>query len=227
MTARVEMIVPRAADPGLRVCSEAWADCLREAGHEVSSVDAAEISGDATPVIVSPHAALAPLADDPLRIAGLLGRAVCVSTSRLASGALGADRPYQRAAAASVSLSRDAARYLSAHAAPTAHLKPGSHSRLRSGQGGERTVTVGAQVRYSSYREDVIARSRDVLDPCACDLRITHSAEDRPLGQLTGDDWLAWLARLDVLVSLPSEPGPGSDWCELAPAVMNGAVVAT
>jgi hypothetical protein len=25
------MIVPRDADPGLRVCSDAWADCLRDA----------------------------------------------------------------------------------------------------------------------------------------------------------------------------------------------------
>jgi GT2 family glycosyltransferase len=221
------MIVPRAADPGLRVCSEAWAECLRERGLEVSSADAADASGDATAVIVAPHAALAPLADDPLRIAGLLGRAVCISASRLGSGALGADRPYQRAAAASVSLSRDASRYLSAHGAATAHLKPGSHPRLRAGRSEARTETVGAHARYSSYRENIIARSRDVLDPCACDLRISHSAEDRPPGLLEGDDWLAWLTSIDVLVSLPPESGPGSDWCELAPAVMNGAVVVT
>ena len=30
-----------------------------------------------------------------------------------------------------------------------------------------------------------------------------------------------------MLVSLPPEAGPGTDWCELAPAVMNGAVVVT
>jgi len=81
--------------------------------------------------------------------------------------------------------------------------------------------------RYSSYREDLIARSRAVLDQYACDLRISHSSEPRPPEHLEGDDWLSWLTSLDVLVSLPPEAGPGTDWCELAPAVMNGAVVIT
>ena len=96
------MIVPRDADPGLRVCAQAWAEGLREAGLEVSSADAVDASRDAIALIVAPHAALRPLAHDPLRIAGLLQRAVCLSTSRLGSGALGADRPFHRAASASV-----------------------------------------------------------------------------------------------------------------------------
>ena len=37
----VEMIVPRDADPGLRLCSEAWAQCLREGGLDVTSADVA------------------------------------------------------------------------------------------------------------------------------------------------------------------------------------------
>ena len=48
------------------------------------------------------------MAGDPLRVAGVLRRSVCLSTSRLGSGALGADRPFHAAAAASVALSRDA-----------------------------------------------------------------------------------------------------------------------
>ena len=132
------MIVPRDADPGLRVCAQAWAEGLREAGLEVSSADAVDASRDATAVIVAPHAALRPLAHDPLRIAGLLQRAVCLSTSRLGSGALGADRPFHSAASASVGLSRDASRYLSAHGAPTAHLKPGSHPRAACASAAER-----------------------------------------------------------------------------------------
>jgi len=221
------MIVPRDADPGLRVCAHAWADGLREAGLEVSAADAVDASRDATAVIVAPHAALRPLAQDPLRIAGLLRRAVCISTSRLGSGALGADRPVQSAAAASMGLSRDASRYLSAHGAPTTHLEPGSHARLRAPQTLARGLAVGVHARYSSYREDLIARSRAVLDQYACDLRISHSSEPRPPEHLEGDDWLSWLTSLDVLVSLPPEAGPGTDWCELAPAVMNGAVVIT
>jgi GT2 family glycosyltransferase len=82
-------------------------------------------------------------------------------------------------------------------------------------------------LRYSPYREDLLARSRTALDPYACDLRISHSAADRPRGHLGAHDWLNWLAGLDVLVSLPLEPGPGVDWCELAPAVLNGALVVT
>ncbi len=221
------MIVPRDADPGLRVCAQAWAEGLREAGLEVSSADAVDASRDATAVIVAPHAALRPLAHDPLRIAGLLQRAVCLSTSRLGSGALGADRPFHSAASASVGLSRDASLYLSAHGAPTAHLKPGSHPQLRAHVAAERRVAVGVHARYSSYREDLIARSRGVLDPYACDLRVSHSAETHPPEHLDGDDWLSWLTSVDVLVSLPPEAGPGTDWCELAPAVLNGAVVVT
>lgn len=221
------MIVPRDADPGLRVCAQAWADGLREAGLDVSSADAADASRDATALIVAPHAALRPLAHDPLRIAGLLQRAVCISTSRLGSGALGADRPFQSAAAASMGLSRDASRYLSAHGAPTTHLEPGSHARLRASEAQTRTLAVGVHARYSSYREDLIARSRAVLDAYACDLRISHSSEAHPPEHLEGEDWLSWLTGIDVLVSLPPEAGPGTDWCELAPAVMNGAVVIT
>ncbi len=221
------MIVPRDADPGLRVCAQAWADGLRDAGLDVSSADAVDASRDAIALIVAPHAALRPLAHDPLRVAGLLQRAVCLSTSRLGSGALGADRPFHRAASASVGLSRDASRYLSAHGAPTVHLKPGSHARLRARQTAECRVAVGVHARYSSYREDLIARSRGVLDAYACDLRISHSAEAHPPEHLEGDDWLSWLTGVDVLVSLPPEAGPGTDWCELAPAVMNGAVVVT
>ena len=63
--------------------------------------------------------------------------------------------------------------------------------------------------RYSSYREDLIARSRGVLDPYACDLRISHSAEAHPPEHLDGDDWLSWLTSVDVLVSLPPEVGAG------------------
>ena len=221
------MIVPGDADPGLRVCAQAWADDLREAGLEISSADVLDASRDATAVIVAPHAALRPLAYDSLRIAGLLQHAVCISTSRLGSGALGADRPFHSAAAASVGLSRDATRYLSAHGAPTAHLEPGSHPRLRARQRRSRVVAVGMHARYSGYREDLIARSRGVLDPYACDLRISHSSEAQPPEHLQGDDWLSWLTSIDVLVSLPPESGPGTDWCELAPAVMNGAVVLT
>ncbi len=73
----------------------------------------------------------------------------------------------------------------------------------------------------------MIARSRDQLDPYACDLRISHSAAARPAGHLAADEWLQWLTSIDVLLSLPPEAGPGTDWCELAPAIMNGAVVLT
>ena len=221
------MIVSRDADPGVRICSEAWADSLREGGLDVTAADVADITPGATTVIVGPHAALRALAGEPLRVAEILGRAVCVSTSRLGSGALGADMPYHRAAPASVALSRDATRYLSAQGIATVHLKPGAHDRLRASDPAGRTVAVGVHARYSCYREDVLARSRVVLDPHACDLRISHSAVDRPGGHLGAHEWLPWLASLDVLVSLPPEPGPGADWCELAPAVMNGAVVVT
>ena len=61
--------------------------------------------------------------------------------------------------------------------------------------------------------------------PATC--AISHSAASRPPGHLEGDDWLSWLTSVDVLVSLPPEAGPGTDWCELAPAVLNGAVVVT
>ena len=124
-------------------------------------------------------------------------------------------------------LSRDASRYLSAHGAPTTHLEPGSHARLRASEAQTRTLAVGVHARYSSYREDLIARSRAVLDAYACDLRISHSSEAHPPEHLEGEDWLSWLTGIDVLVSLPPEAGPGTDWCELAPAVMNGAVVIT
>ena len=42
------MIVPRDADPGLRVCSDAWAECLRERGFAVSSADVMDVSRAAT-----------------------------------------------------------------------------------------------------------------------------------------------------------------------------------
>ncbi len=221
------MIVPRDADPGLRVCSDAWAECLRERGFVVSSADVMDVSRAATKVIVAPHAALRPVADDPMRVAGVLRRSVCLSTSRLGSGALGADRPYHAGAAASVALSRDASRYLTAHGVPTHHLKPGSHPALRSSPTGFRTITVGAHARYSIYREEVLARSRDVLDRHACDLRISTVPVNRPPGLLAPREWLRWLVSLDVLVSLPTEPGPGIDWCEAIPAIMNGALVLT
>jgi GT2 family glycosyltransferase len=221
------MIVPRDADPGVRMCSEAWADCLREGGLDVTSADVEDISPTATAVIVAPHRALRPFADEPLRVSEVLRRAVCVSTSRLGSGALGADRPFHRAAPASVALSRDAARYLSARGVATAHLAPGAHDRLRAEDPASRAFAIGTHARYSRYREDLLARSRTVLDPYTCDLRISHSAADRPQAHLAAREWLGWLASLDVLVSLPSEPGPGSDWCELVPAVLNGAVVVT
>ena len=86
---------------------------------------------------------------------------------------------------------------------------------------------VGVHTRYSRFREDLLARSRDVLDLHGCDLRITHSASDRPSDHLAPVDWLAWLASIDVFVSLPPEPGPGTEWCEVAPAVANGAIVLT
>lgn len=221
------MIVPRDADPGVRLCSEAWAECLREGGLDVRSTDLEDASATATAILVEPHAALRPLSGDPLRIAAVLRRAVCVSTSRLGSGALGADLPFQRAAGASLSLSRDASRYLSAHGAATAHLKPGSHARLRSPRAEQRSVDVAAHARYSSFREDLLARSRNVLDAYSCDLRISHSSAELPPGHLATDDWGPWLTSVDVLVSLPPESGPGADWCEIAPAVMNGAVVLT
>jgi hypothetical protein len=41
------MIVPGDADPGLRVCAQAWADDLREAGLEISSADVLDASRDA------------------------------------------------------------------------------------------------------------------------------------------------------------------------------------
>jgi GT2 family glycosyltransferase len=221
------MIVPHDADPGVRTCSEAWAECLREGGLDVRPTELADVTADATPVIVEPHAVLRPLAGDPVRLAGLLRHAVCVSTSRLASGALGADRPFHRAAGASVALSRDSARYLGAHGVPTAHLRPGAHARLRAPRTGARAFSVGTHSRYSGYREDVLARTRGVLDAYACDLRLSHSVAARPPGHLAAAEWLPWLAGLDVLVSLPREAGPGTEWCEVAPAVLNGAVVLT
>ena len=227
VTGLVEMIVARDADPGVRVCAEAWAECLRDAGFDACTGDEPAASSAETAVIVEPHLALRTLAHDPVRIASVLKRAVCLSTSRLGSGALGADLPYHRAASASVALSRDAARYLSAHGVPTAHLKPGSHARLRSPRIESRTISVGTHSRYSRFREDILARSRQVLDPYTCDLRISHSALADPPGHLEPDTWLSWLSSLDVLVSLPLDSGPGTDWCEVAPAVMNGAVVLT
>ena len=86
---------------------------------------------------------------------------------------------------------------------------------------------MGAHARFSSFREDLLARSRDVLDLYPCDLRLSHSASDHPPGHLEAHDWLPWLTQLDVLVSLPPEPGPGTEWCEMVPALMNGAVVLT
>jgi hypothetical protein len=222
------MIVPRDAEPGVRACSEAWAEALRESGLDVSSADVDGASDDATTIIVAPHAALRPFAGDPLRIASVLRRAVCVSTSRFGSRALGADRPFHCAAAASVALSRDVSRYLRAQGVPTAHLKPGSHARLRARRTvASRSVSVGAHALYSSFREDVLAGSRDVLARHPCDLRVSRSAAACPRGHLETAEWLSWLTSIDVLVSLPSEPGPGTDWCEVAPAVMNGAVVLT
>jgi GT2 family glycosyltransferase len=221
------MILPRDADPGMRTCSEAWAECLRDGGFDVISADIACASNTATAVIVAPHATFRPLAGDLLRVATVLRRAVCVSTSRLASGALGADRPFHSAATASIALSRDSSRYLSAHGIPTVHLKPGGHARLRSPRAEPRAVSVGTHTRYSTFREDILARSRDVLDPHPCDLRISHSAADHPPGHLEAAPWLSWLTSIDVLLSLPPESGPGTDWCEVAPAVMNGAVVLT
>jgi hypothetical protein len=220
------MIVPRDADPGVRVCSEAWAECLRERGIDVNLTDECDVPG-AHAVIVSPHAALRPLADDPVRIAGLLNRAVCVTTSRLGSGALTADLPFQRAAVASVALSRDASRHLVAHGVPTAHLKPGSHARLCASGVEARAVSVGLHARWSSFREDILAGSRDALDPYPCDLRISRDDATNPSGRLAPDAWRSWLTSLDILISLPPDPGPGTDWCEVAPAVMNGAVVLT
>ena len=152
-----------------------------------------DVSRTATKVIVAPHAALRPIADDPMRVAGVLRRSVCLSTSRLGSGALGADRPYHAGAAASVALSRDASRYLTAHGVPTHHLKPGSHPSLRSSSTGSRTITVGAHARYSIYREELLARSRDVLDAHACDLRISTVPADLPPGLLAPREWLPWL----------------------------------
>ena len=176
------MIVPRDADPGLRVCAQAWADGLREAGLEVSSADVVDASRDATAVIVAPHAALRPLAHDPLRIAGLLQRAVCISTSRLGSGALGADRPFHSAAAASVGLSRDAIALPLGARRPDGAPQAGEPSAAACASAADARVAVGVHARYSSYREDLIARSRGVLDPYACDLRISHSAEAQPAG---------------------------------------------
>jgi GT2 family glycosyltransferase len=221
------MIVARDADPGLRICSDAWAECLREGGLDVSSADVCNASPEATALVVAPYAALGPLANDPHRLAGVLRRAVCISTSRLGSGALGADLPFHRAASASVALSRDAARYFSARGVPTAHLRPGGHARLRASRAEPRCIAVGTHARYSSFREDLLARSRDVLDPYPCDLRISHSAADRPASHLAPDDWLPWLTSLDVLVSLSIDAGPGTEWSEVAPAVMNGAIVLT
>jgi GT2 family glycosyltransferase len=221
------MIVARDAEPGVRTCSQAWAKCLREEGFDVSTVDVTEASATATAVIVAPHAALRPLSDDPLRLVGVLERSVCISTSRLGSGALGADRPFHRAAAASVALSRDAARYLSAHGLATAHLKPGAHPSMCSQHSESRTLTVGTHARYSSFREDLIARSRDVLDPHSCDLRISRSPAASPPTHLEPERWLRWLTSVDVLISLPQDAGPGTEWCEVAPAVLNGAVVLT
>jgi hypothetical protein len=221
------MIVPRGADPGVRACSSAWSDCLRAGGFEVSASDVADSSSGKTAVIVSPHAALQPIGDDPVRLARVLKHSVCVSTSRLASGALGADRPFHRAASGSVALSRDSSRYLTAHGVPTAHLKPGSHARLYAAVATTRDVAVGAYASYSRFREDLLARSRVVLDPCACDLRISHSAAERRATHLEPAEWLAWLTSLDVFISLPPESGPGIEWCEVAPAVANGAVVLT
>ena len=213
--------------PGVLTCSEAWAECLRDAGFEVNSGDVAEASGETTTIIVAPHAALRPLADDPVRQAGILRRSVCVSTSRLGSGALGADRPFHQAASASVALSRDSSQYLTAFGVPTAHLKPGGHARLRSSVAAERDAIVGTHARYSRFREDLLARSRDVLDPHRCDLRISHSPADQPPAHLDPISWRIWLASIDVFISLPPEPGPGLEWCEVAPAAANGAVVLT
>jgi hypothetical protein len=226
VTTPVEMIVPRDADPGVRVCSEAWAECLREQGVDVQIADISDASSAATTVIVAPHAALGPLADDPVRIASVLNRAVCVTTSRLGSGALAADAPFHSAAAASVALSRDASRHLVARGVPTAHLKPGSHAQLCSSSVEPRVVSVGMHARRSTFREDILTRSRDVLSPHPYDLRISDDATGPPV-HLAPDEWRRWLTSLDVLLSLPPESGPGTDWCELAPAVMNGAVVLT
>ncbi len=211
------MIVPHDAGPSVHACAEAWAAGLRERGLDVHSAGVSAASPAAALVIVEPHAALLPLAGDPLRIAGLLRHAVCVSTSRYGSRALAADRPFQAAAAASVACSRDSARHLSAQGIPTAHLKPGSHARLCAPRTESRTVAFGAHARPSAFRDDVLARARDTLGSTA-----VHPPE-----QLEADEWLAWLTRVDVLASLPPEPGPGIDWCEVVPAVMNGAVVLT
>ncbi len=135
------MIVSQDAQPGVRACSEAWAESLRGGGLDVRPAALPSTSGETTSVIVDPHAVLGPFAGDTLRVAAVLRRAVCVSTSRLGSGALGADRPFHRAASASLALSRDAARYLGAHGVPTAQLKPGSHPRLRAHNAQARTST--------------------------------------------------------------------------------------
>ena len=221
------MIVSHDADPGVRTCSEAWADCLRESGLDVESADLADLHSYATAILVEPHAVLRSVAGDAGYVASLLRRSVCVSTSRFGSGALGADLPFHGAASASLAVSRDASHYLTGLGIPTTQLKPGSHASMRSPSTDSRTVTVGTHARYSSFREDVIARSRGVLDPYACDLRVSHSVLPRPAVHLESAEWRSWLTRVDVLVSLPPESGPGTEWCEVAPAVVNGAVILT
>jgi hypothetical protein len=223
----VEICVPRDAEPGVRVCSDAWAECLRDRGFDVTSADVSDLSSEATAVIVAPHAALRPLQDESVRIASILNRAVCVTTSRFGSGGLEADKPFQSAAAASVALSRDAARHLTAHGISTAHLKLGGHPRLCSAQVEARTVSIGMHARSSSFREDIVASAREMLASYPCDLRISHTATAGLSGRLTPLAWMPWLTSIDVLISVPSESGPGTDWCEVAPAVMNGAVVLT
>ena len=163
-----------------------------------------------------------------LRVADVLRRAVCVSTSRLGSGALGADRPFHRAARRP-SRSRATRRATSRRTAsplPTssqvrtpACAPRGARARARRG----RHARALLELPRGSAR--ALANRARPVHPC--DLRISHSAADLPPAHLAAGEWLAWLASLDVLVSLPPEPGPGSDWCELAPAVLNGAVVVT
>jgi hypothetical protein len=221
VTAVVEMIVPHDAGPSVHACAHARTECLRERGLDVRTADVACASAAAALVIVEPDAAMPSLASEPLRIAGLLRQA---APSRFGSAAA-ADRPFHAAAAASAACSRESSRHLTAQGIPTAHLKPRSHGRLCAPRNDPRAVAFGAHARASAFREGVLAQASAVAGTRSCDLRIFAGA-DAP-GQLQADEWLAWLTRVDVLASLPLEPRPGMEWCEIGPAVMNGAVVLT
>ena len=212
-----------------RVLARPGPTCLREAGLEVSSADVVDASarrdrGDR-------RAARAPCGrSHTIRCASpaCCRRAVCISTSRLGSGALGADRPFHRAArGVGRALPRRVALPLARTACRRRTSSPGATPPARA-TAPRRAPWRSARTRATRATARTCSRAR-----AASSIRMRATCASRtaprrsPPGISKRDDWLSWLTSIDVLVSLPPEPGPGTDWCELAPAVMNGAVVLT